>query len=73
MLKLVAQCPPLPTVLTPVIMCMCDYRQGFGLDIRFIDYLQVVTTNTNTIAISTIDKIMLSLLQPALSSLVVAW
>jgi hypothetical protein len=32
-------------------MCMSDYRRGFGLDIGFIDNLQVVTTNNcNTIA-----------------------
>jgi hypothetical protein len=30
---------------------MSDYRRGFGLEIRFIDPLQVVTTsNYNTIA-----------------------
>jgi hypothetical protein len=38
-----------------------DYRRGFVLDIGFIDYLQVVTTNNyNTIAISTQYKITLS-------------
>jgi hypothetical protein len=37
---------------------MCDYRRGFGLDIRFIDHLQVVTTNDyNTLALSTLYKI----------------
>jgi hypothetical protein len=53
---------------------MCDYRRGSGLDIGFIDHLQVVTTNIyNTIAISTLYKITLGLFQPAVSSLVVAW
>jgi hypothetical protein len=56
---------------------MSDYRQGFGFDIGFIDYLQVVTTNNhNTIAISTLYnplELTLSLFQPAVSSLVVVW
>jgi hypothetical protein len=57
-----------------IVTCMSDYRRGFGLDIGFIDYLQVVTANNyNTIAISTLYKIMLSIFQPAVSSLVVAW
>jgi hypothetical protein len=31
---------------------MCDYRRGFGLDIGFIDHLEVVNTNNgNSIAI----------------------
>jgi hypothetical protein len=55
-------------------MCICDYRWDFGLNIGFIDQLQVVTTNDyNTVAISTLYKIMLSLFQPAVSALVVAW
>jgi hypothetical protein len=34
---------------------MSDYRQGFGLDIRFTDNLQVATTNNyNNIDISTL-------------------
>jgi hypothetical protein len=34
---------------------MCDYRRGFVLVNRFIDQLQVITTNNyNTIAISTL-------------------
>jgi hypothetical protein len=41
---------------------LSDYRRGFGLDIGFIDHLQAVTTdNYNTIAISTLYKITLSL------------
>jgi hypothetical protein len=34
-----------------IVICMCDYRRAFGLEIRFIDGLQVVTTsNYNVIA-----------------------
>jgi hypothetical protein len=43
---------------------MCEYRRGFdwGID-RFINHLQVVTTNNyNTIVISTLQSSVLSLL-----------
>jgi hypothetical protein len=33
-----------------IVTCMSDYRRGFGLDIGFIDHLEVVTTNNyNTV------------------------
>jgi hypothetical protein len=49
-------------------------RRGFGLDIGFIDHLEVVTTNNNnTISIYTLFKITLNLFQTAVSSIVVAW
>jgi hypothetical protein len=36
-----------------IVTCMSDSQQGFGLDIKFIDHLQVVTTNNyNTVTIS---------------------
>jgi hypothetical protein len=42
--------------------------------IEFTGHLQVVTTNNyKTIAISTLYKITLSIFQPAVSSLIVAW
>jgi hypothetical protein len=45
-----------------------DYRRGFGLDIGFIDYLQVaIACNYNPIAIFTLYKITTSLFQPACS------
>jgi hypothetical protein len=30
------------------VTCMSDSRRGFGLDIGFLDHLQVVTTNNYT-------------------------
>jgi hypothetical protein len=36
-----------------IVTCMSDYRRGCGLDIEFIDSLQVVSTN-NYIVISTL-------------------
>jgi hypothetical protein len=66
---------PIQPLLTPDgLVYSCYYRQGFGLDIGFIDHLQVVTTNNyNTTTISTLYKIMLSPFHPTVSSLVVAW
>jgi hypothetical protein len=41
--------------LTILSRSMCDYRRGLELANRFIDHLQVVTTNDyNTIVISTL-------------------
>jgi hypothetical protein len=55
-----------------IVTCLSDSRRGFVLDIGFIDYLQVVTTNNcNTIAIST--QTLQNHFKPAVSSLVVAW
>jgi hypothetical protein len=54
---------------------MNDFGRGFGLDIEFINHLQVVTTNDyHTIIISTFYKWVehgLSLLSPL--SLIVSW
>jgi hypothetical protein len=57
-----------------IVMCMSDYRRGFGLEIRFIDHFntQLVTTlnysaiaNLHTLQITTAyDKS----LQPAVTS-----
>jgi hypothetical protein len=55
----------------------CDCRRCFGLNIGFIDRLQVLTTNNyNTIAISTLYNSLeptLSLFQSPVFSLVVVW
>jgi hypothetical protein len=54
----------------------CDHWRGFGLDIGFIDHLQVVTTNNyNTIADFHTLQITRAhaVFQSAGSSLVVAW
>jgi hypothetical protein len=46
--------------LQNIAKCMCDYRRGFGLEIEFIDHLQILTTkhcstidNSHTLHITT--------------------
>jgi hypothetical protein len=53
-----------------IVTRMSGYRRGLlGLVNRFIDHLQVVTTNTyTTIAISILYKITLILSQPSVSA-----
>jgi hypothetical protein len=55
---------------------MSDFRRGFGLDIGFIDRLYtglVISLNCSAIANFHTLAHTLSLFQPAVSSLVVAW
>jgi hypothetical protein len=48
-------CEVIDLIVYHIVACMSDCRRGFGLDIRFIDHLQVITTNNyNTIVISTL-------------------
>jgi hypothetical protein len=63
-------------LLTPVVMCMGDYRWGFGLVNGFIDHMEMVTiSNYNSITgLHTLEiTVTAAHRKSSVSSLVIFW
>jgi hypothetical protein len=54
-------------------MCYSDSQEGFGLDMGFIDHLQIVTTSNYDTLMELHTPNITVLQQSFLSSLVISW